>query len=181
MRPPLLRMPGIRGRALRPGRAVAQVDGKPFRILVTGSRDWTDKDQVRDAILGWARHARPKGRPIVIVHGDCPTGADKIASDFVNLTLTAWMDGFSEEAHPANWVALGNPAGMLRNLEMVCLGADVCLAFLGPCTARGCRRLQPHHSHGASHCADKAEAEGIPVMRFYAPGNRPADECVLVA
>lgn len=143
----------------------------PFRILITGSRDWTDRDQIRKSILGWAAHARSQGRPVVVVHGACPTGADKLASDFVSLTLIAWMDGITEERHPADWKAHGNYAGLLRNLEMVCLGADVCLAFLAPCRQAGCPRKGLHGSHGAEHCSDKAEEAGIRTERWYDHGT----------
>jgi hypothetical protein len=51
---------------------------------------------------------------------------------------------------------------------MVSLGADRCLAFIGPCTSPRCRKAGPHPSHGASGCADLAEAAGIPVRRWTA-------------
>jgi hypothetical protein len=49
---------------------------------------------------------------------------------------------------------------------MVAAGADLCLAFIDPCTKQGCRKIQPHGSHGASHTADLAEKAGIPTRRF---------------
>jgi hypothetical protein len=54
---------------------------------------------------------------------------------------------------------------------MVGLGADVCLAFLGPCTSRHCRRVDPHWSHGTSGCAQLAKAAGIPVRPFTSNGG----------
>jgi hypothetical protein len=51
---------------------------------------------------------------------------------------------------------------------MVNLGADIALAFIGPCIKPRCPRPQPHGSHGASGCADLAEATGIPTRRFTA-------------
>lgn len=90
------------------------------RILITGSRNWTDKQTIRNAIdeiaynLGW---------PITIVHGHCPTGADKLADD-----IAKELD-VPVERHPADWDKYGKAAGPRRNQEMVDLGADVCLAF----------------------------------------------------
>lgn len=137
---------------------------RPYRVLVTGSRDWTDHDIVRDALTT----AIYQHTPAVIVHGACPSGADAIASwwirRFRHLQVT-------EEAHPAQ----GHPAedfgpwpgaGPRRNAHMVQLGADVCLAFIGPCASAWCRRPKPHGSHGASGCAQLAEEAGIPVRRW---------------
>jgi len=98
----------------------------------------------------------------VIVHGACPTGADKMADDF------AKYHDLSIDPHPADWNRLGRAAGPLRNAEMVALGADICLAFIGNCSSPRCHRPEPHPSHGATHCANLAERAGIPVRRFLA-------------
>lgn len=65
------------------------------------------------------------------------------------------------------WRRLGSRAGLVRNAEMVKAGADVCLAFLCPCTAAKCTRPEFHYSHGASHCAELAERAGIPTFRWF--------------
>lgn len=125
----------------------------PYRILVTGSRDWDDKDQLY-AVLSTAVF---QNVPAVIVHGACPTGADAQAAWWVRMhgrTL-----GVSEERHPANWRPNGQldrSAGFRRNAEMVAAGADICLAFIR------------NGSRGASHTARIAEAAGIPVRRWTA-------------
>lgn len=140
----------------------------PYRILVTGSRDWNDVPLVRQAIAGTASCFPGH---VVIVHGACPTGADLIASTWAR-EMGAGLD-VSEEGHPAQ----GHPtedfgpwpgAGPRRNAHMVRLGADACLAFIGPCTSPRCRRPDPHPSHGASHCARLAEKAGIPTRRWTA-------------
>lgn len=131
-----------------------------FRILVTGSRDWSDEDAVwlaiDDAIFG---SLVTHNGQVVIVHGHCPTGADAIADRL------ATEGDCRVERHPANW-SQGRKAGPERNAHMVSLGADVCLAFIGDCTSPRCRRTDRHPSHGASGCADLAEAAGIPTIRF---------------
>jgi hypothetical protein len=119
----------------------------PYRVLVTGSRDWPDKEAVWQALAETVR-ALPADRDLVLVHGACPTGADAMAHE--------WACGFGAviEAHPANWVINGKRAGFIRNERMVQLGADLVLAFI------------KDGSRGASHTARLAEAAGIPVRRF---------------
>lgn len=118
-----------------------------YRILVTGSRDWTDSRLLCEAISAAADEAG-RGR-VVIVHGACPRGADKLAD------LYAGAQEFGVERHPADWKGgYGKAAGFVRNAQMVKLGADVCLAFI------------KDGSRGATHCADLAEKAGIDVRRF---------------
>lgn len=131
----------------------------PFRILVTGSRDWLDAGLVHDALT----QAVYGNVPAVIVHGACPAGADAQAGWWARRFKHI---GVTEEAHPADWRINGNRAGFIRNQHMVSLGADRCLACISPCTSSRCRRPQPHDSHGASGCADLAEAAGIPTWRY---------------
>lgn len=131
----------------------------PYRILVTGSRDWTDAELLHDALC----HAVYQQVPAVIVHGACPTGADAMASFWARRYAHI---GLTEEPHPAAWKLNGRSAGPLRNAAMVSLGADLCLAFISPCSSPRCRRADPHPSHGASGCADLAERAGIPVRRY---------------
>lgn len=118
--------------------------GAPYRILVTGSRDWPGGRDVRLALAVVVAEAVEQGRTPVVVHGACPSGADRTAANW------ALMNRVEVEAHPADW-AQGKGAGFLRNAAMVALGADVCLAFIR------------NESRGASHTARLAEAAGIPV------------------
>lgn len=113
-----------------------------MRILVTGSRDWPSsrRSEIERALV---EHYKPGA---VIVHGDCPTGADF----FADHAALSW--GWEVERHPADWTKHRKAAGPLRNQEMVNLGADVCLAF--PLGA----------SRGTRDCMARAEAAGIPVI-----------------
>lgn len=135
-----------------------------MRVLVTGSRDWRDRRVIYQALLvnvvepHWEKGYDGEGhfidwvppRDFVLVHGDCPTGADAIADDW----------GISHflhvERHPADWERLGKRAGFVRNAEMVMRGADLCLAFI------------KNNSRGASMTADLAEKAGIKTVRYEA-------------
>ena len=129
---------------------------KPYRLLITGSRDWSDEEAVRFEIAGMTM-LHPG---LVIVHGACPKGADLFAAK------AAADIGVRQEPHPADWQRDGKRAGFIRNQAMVDLGADVCLAFVMPCSNPRCRNPEPHDSHGAGHCAAIAAKDGIPVHRF---------------
>ena len=122
---------------------------EPFRLLITGSRDWQDEEAIRFEIAGMTM-LHPG---LVIVHGACPKGADAMAAK------AAADTGVRQEPHPANWRPggkLDRSAGFRRNAEMVALGADACIAWI------------KDGSRGATHCADLAEKAGIPVMRIIA-------------
>jgi hypothetical protein len=96
--------------------------GQPFRLLVTGSRTWTDIAAIERALaLILARH--PEG--VLLVHGACPRGADAIVAAYAART-----PGYQVEAHPADWRRCGRAAGHRRNAEMIALGADGCAAFI---------------------------------------------------
>lgn len=115
-----------------------------MRVLVTGSRTWTNFQLVRDEL---SKLATPDNF-LTVVHGACPTGADAAAD------LWASQNAWINERHPADWARYKGAAGYRRNAEMVALGADICLAFI-----RG-------GSRGASHTADLAEKAGIVTLRF---------------
>lgn len=120
------------------------------RILVTGSRDWTDAETIRAALSeAWQRLGRPVNA--VLVQGECHLGgADQIAAE----TWRGW--GFPVEGHPAEMGPNGHVLGPKRNAEMVALGADLCLAFPLP------------SSRGTKNCMRLAREAGIEV-KVYEP------------
>lgn len=145
-----------------------------MRILITGSRDWTDRVTISRTILRYMNERLPMiyedhipirrdWSDVVIVHG-AARGADLLAAE--------WAEGcdppIKTESHPvtrADWRARPQIAGYLRNIHMVSLGADVCMGFIKPCRKPDCPRLEPHGSHGASHTTDLADSVGIETIR----------------
>lgn len=118
---------------------------RPYRVLVTGSRTWTDLSVIVAALDGLLiEHP-----DMVLVHGKCPKGVDLMAD--------AWAArrGVPVEGHPADWGAYGKRAGFLRNQAMVDTGPQMCLAFI------------MDGSRGATHCANAARTAGIPTVRLY--------------
>jgi hypothetical protein len=143
-----------------------------YRILVTGSRTWKDYHAVHDALAAVAGEALRAGHSgLTVITGAAPYGADHDAVQWAAIVSYDGAAGLAvaRESHPADWHPRGKrdlSAGFRRNAEMVAAGADVCLAFISPCSARYCTKPKPHGSHGASHCADLAEKAGIPVRRW---------------
>jgi hypothetical protein len=117
--------------------------GQPFRLLVTGSRTWTNIAVIEQALaVILARH--PEG--VLLVHGACPRGADAIAAAYASRT-----PGYQVEAHPADWRRYRRAAGYRRNAEMIALGADGCASFIRD------------GSPGSTSTVRLARAAGIPV------------------
>jgi hypothetical protein len=133
-----------------------------MRILVTASRNWTDARAIEDALLEATRYAFNRREQITVVHGDCPTGGDRITVGLCR------YHGWEEEPHPCDkecvihgrahmWATLGKAAGPIRNQAMAFDGADICLAFpLGK-------------SSGTRDCMRRAQDAGIPVINFGDP------------
>jgi hypothetical protein len=96
-----------------------------MRILVTGSRKFTDLGVVGDWLeAAVAAALREGGGPaaVTVVHGDCDTGADRMADQYARAA------GWTVETHPADWT-MGPQIGHWRNQHMVNLGADLALVF----------------------------------------------------
>lgn len=116
-------------------------NGRPQRILVTGSRDWTDRDIIRK-VLSWL----PPGS--TVVHG-AARGADTIAAE------EAKALGLTVEAHPADWKRHGKAAGPIRNQKMIDAGPyDAVFAFPLP------------DSIGTRDCIERARKAGYEVAVF---------------
>lgn len=137
-----------------------------MRVLVTGSRTWSDGAFLREALrritdeLIDAEPDRYLKEGITIVTGACRSGADRLAEKFAEEVFA-----FDIERHPADW-RRGRQAGFDRNHKMVDLGLDVCVAFIMRCSKPSCPQRGLHGSHGSTDCADYAESQGYRVERF---------------
>ena len=90
-----------------------------MRILVCGSRDWTDREALDDAL----DRVSDVVRVTEIVHGDA-RGADRMAGEW------AKARGIPVTAFPADWQNLGRKAGPVRNRVMLDLSqAQLVVAF----------------------------------------------------
>lgn len=125
-----------------------------MRILFTGSRRMLNVEPIRLALkeLFWGSST---AGPYVFVHGGAP-GCDLLVEDI------AYEFGATIERHDAEWSRYGSSAGPKRNLHMVSLGADLCLAF--PCPK----------SKGTWDCVRKAAGAGIPVRVYGVLSEAPS-------
>lgn len=115
-----------------------------YRLLITGSRNWDNWDVIREALsVVHAEH----GTNVILVHG-CARGADTMCA------AVAQQYEWTIEEHPADWDKHGRAAGPIRNAQMVALGADLCIGFLGVA------------SKGTRHCLAQAEKAGIPTRQY---------------
>lgn len=112
-----------------------------MRILVTGSRDVSDRDaaMVRRVLAIFGEKFEDGSYYIV---GCCPSGVDSIVRRCYPDSLVC----------SADWDQHGRSAGPIRNQQMVDHGADLCLAFPGP------------NSKGTRDCMARARVALIPVL-----------------
>ena len=113
------------------------------RIIVCGSRGWTDRKRIADRLFDC-----PVTSTIVCGYNperDTPKGADRLAYQ------EAQKLGLLVEPHPAEWEKYGKSAGFRRNEEMAGLGAILCIAFWDG------------RSNGTKDMMERAERYGIPV------------------
>jgi|SRR6266536_346003 len=115
-----------------------------YRVLICGSRDWTDKYAISCVLNGY----RSDEIGITVINGGA-RGADSIAK--------WWADVNQEprETYPADWKQHGKAAGLIRNQRMLEEGKpDVVWAFV----------TKPlEESRGTHDMVRRAKAAGIPV------------------
>lgn len=175
-------MAAVEANALR-ARADELNGGRPFRLLVTGSRQYTDHLYLRAELDWFADFATSQGATeLIVVHGACypapqrGTGVRpaKSADWLAHLWATVLPHPLPvrDEPHPAAWAAPCRPtckhgarparrrhsicpaAGNYRNEAMVARGADAAAVF------------QVNNSPGTRDCLKWIRAAGIPTPRL---------------
>jgi hypothetical protein len=118
------------------------------KILVTGSREFTDVEVMREALIAEV----PEGERVIVIHG-CARGADSIADKLATDSPIATVVKV-----PADWDHVPRyEAGPLRNGHMLDLNPDVVLAFL----QTGAKNA------GTKNCIKQADERGIQVKVFF--------------
>lgn len=113
-----------------------------MKVLVCGSRTWTDDIAIRLRLTNL-----PRGT--TVLHGNA-RGADTIAA-----TVAASL-GLQVLSYPAQWDRHGRSAGYRRNVRMLNEKPDLVIAF------------QRDGSTGTQHVIDMARARGIPTEVYTA-------------
>ena len=160
---------------------VSLSEGDKLRVLVTGSRMWTDQLVVRTALGACAQLSQNLGGRLVVVHG-AAKGADSIADRWALWATHAGWCVDRPERHPVNWRQECRPdprckpghrrqdprgwdmcpvAAFYRNEEMVHSKVSLCLAFVVD-------PENPRESRGTKHCLGRAKEAGIRIVQFEA-------------
>lgn len=99
---------------------------REFRVLVTGGRAYPDCEAVFARLATCRESAARNGLKLIVIHGDCPTGADHWVA------LWCRREGVEERRFPAQWDLHGRSAGPRRNQQMLNEGQpDMVLALPG--------------------------------------------------
>jgi hypothetical protein len=119
-----------------------------MRLLVCGSRTWTDRSRLWQVLDQLVRE-HGDGQVVTVIEGDA-RGADRLAGQL------ARERGWRLERYPADWTREGRAAGVRRNAQMLRQGRpDLVVAFtVGP--------LQ--QSRGTADMVRRAHAAGVPVQ-----------------
>ncbi len=120
-------------------------------IVVTGSRKWEYRDPILDMLADI--------RPDLVIHGDCPTGADSMAAGYARAQGTQCL------VMPAQWSVHGRAAGPYRNLEMVRL-AEALRACGWYVT---CEAFPLPDGRGTVDCMKRMKAAGFEVNEHAEP------------
>lgn len=116
-----------------------------FKVLVTGSRFWSNYKIIEDAI----KENIPAGSVPIIIHGEA-RGADDIARKI------ALRNCWPLLTISADWARYGKSAGPIRNIFMLDeFKPHIVLGFSMP------------GSRGTFHCMTEARIKGIPVREYH--------------
>lgn len=120
-----------------------------MRILVCGSRTFSDQDAMTCFLHGWLDVAAT-----VLIHG-AAKGADTMAAAIAEHYSAATGDPIAIWPYPADWRQHGKAAGPIRNQQMLTEGKpDVVIAFVDKPLVE---------SLGTYDMVSRAKRAGVPV------------------
>jgi len=108
-----------------------------MRVIVCGSRKWSNAAAVYGRITELPSDT-------TIIEGNA-SGADRLAAQAARALGMSW------ESYSPAWIIHGRRAGVIRNQQMLDLGADLVLAFWDG------------RSRGTADMIRRAKAAGVPV------------------
>jgi hypothetical protein len=120
------------------------------RVLVCGSRDWTERAPVEAVLNGIYWEASGREEEVTIIEGGAK-GADACAAAWVTGD-DEMPEGLFHEQYPAEWDKHGNAAGPIRNRQMLDTKPDLVVAF-----------SEHPITRGTNDMIRRAKAAGIPV------------------
>lgn len=129
-----------------------------MRVLICGSRDWTDEEAIFTVLDGLAENFNCKkmdDAEFVVIEGGA-RGADHQAQQWWQCTsrLGCGCRPYHEQ-YPANWDRYGKAAGPIRNKQMLEEGKpDVVWAFTNKPLSE---------SRGTANMVKQAKEAGLPV------------------
>jgi len=123
------------------------LENKTLRILICGSRDWSDKRRIGRYLDDLLMAEGLEPNQLVVIHGACK-GADHHAG------MEAKGRGCQVLEFPANWSKFGLSAGPKRNQQMLVEGKpDRVVAFHPDITT----------SKGTKDMVNRARFHGLPI------------------
>lgn len=139
--------------------------GQDLIVIVTGSRKLENRLRLEKVLAGYLADARERNERLLLILGDCPTGADKYALDWAELMIRK-LYPVDYRRFVADWETNGRAAGPFRNTEMVKSALQehrdtgeplYCVAFL----------KEGERNRGTLDCATKAQQLGIYVRYLH--------------
>lgn len=122
---------------------------KEFKVIICGSRDFTDYELLKRKCDLLLSKKIENGCNITIISG-CAKGADTLGENY------AEERKFNIEKYPANWDKYGRGAGFIRNEEMSKV-AHACIAFFS----------SKNESNGTKDMVKRALEKGLLVRKIY--------------
>jgi hypothetical protein len=118
----------------------------PKIVVVTGSRRWSDKASIWNALFEQA--------PNLVIHGGA-NGADALAGRWANENAVTCL------VVPALWEGHGKKAGTIRNIDMLAIANDLKEASGAELIVLG---FPAKDSIGTKHCMSSATQMGMLVL-----------------